>query len=110
MASLLLMCVLLATQAVVVIEADVYYQVCTSMCHTDFMTCLQKDNCRRPKWPRLAQRKSKTYIMASNDDDQPINVGGKHINQSNYIKSLVNIESNSTQDARLDWLSPEVSH
>ena len=39
--------------------------------------------------------------MVSNDDDQPINVGGKQINQSSYFKyldSLVKIESNSTQD------------
>ena len=39
--------------------------------------------------------------MALNDDDQPINIGGKEINQSNnfkYLGSLVNIESNSTQD------------
>ena len=39
--------------------------------------------------------------MVSNDDDQPINIGGKQINQSSYFKylgSLVNIESNSTKD------------
>ncbi|KAI0213137.1 hypothetical protein LSAT2_001868 [Lamellibrachia satsuma] len=51
MARLLLMWVLLTIQAFVVIEADVYYQICTGMCHTDFMTCLQKENCHRQKWP-----------------------------------------------------------
>ena len=44
-----------------------------------------------------------THVIASNDDDQPISIGGKQINQSSYFKylgSLDNIESNSTQDVQ----------
>ncbi|KAI0223588.1 hypothetical protein LSAT2_025244, partial [Lamellibrachia satsuma] len=53
----LLMWVLLTIQAFVVIDADVFYQVCTGMCHMDFKTCIQKDNCRRKKWPVAVKKK-----------------------------------------------------